>query len=84
MDLIKECNKAITYEIAKQFRKEAKEIIKLTTDKFRQDLIDYHNKDQGNICCLILDAAKRDLVDEGKMTFKEGDGFGKPLDINFK
>ena len=82
--LIKECYKAITYEIAKQFRKEAREIIMLTTDKDRQEFIDCHNKDQGNICCLILDATKRDLVKEGKMTFNKSDGFGQPLDINFK
>ena len=82
--LIKECYKAITYEIAKQFRKEANEIITLTTDKDRQEFIDCHNKDQGNICCLILDAAKRDLVKEGKLTYKEGDAFGQSLDIYFK
>jgi len=81
MDLIKLCNKIITYEIAKQFRKEAKEIIKLTTDKHRQDFIDYHNKDQGNICCLVLDAAKRDLILEGKMILNINDGFGKPFEF---
>lgn len=82
--LIKECYKAITYEIAKQFRIEAREIITSTTDKYRQEFIDSHNKDQGNICCLILDTAKRDLIKEGKMTFKKGDGFGQSLDIYFK
>lgn len=81
MNLIKLCNKIITHEIAKQFRKEAKEIIKLTTDKHRQDFIDYYNKDQGNICCLVLDAAKQELIKEGKMILNAGDGFGKPFEF---
>jgi hypothetical protein len=81
MDLIKECNKAITKEIAKEYREEARLIIKLTTDKNRQDFLDYHKKDQGNICCLVLDTAKRELIDEGKMNLNKNDGFGIPLDI---
>ena len=77
--ILKECNKAITKEIAKEFRNEAREIIKLTTDKHRQDFLCYYKKNQGNVCCLVLDTAKRDLIAEGLMTLKNGDGFGKPL-----
>lgn len=33
----------------------------------------------GNICSLVLDKAKRDLVERGIMTVKEGDAFGHPF-----
>jgi hypothetical protein len=35
MFLLKECNKAINNEIAKEFRKEAKEILYLSSDAIR-------------------------------------------------
>jgi len=79
MELIKECNIAIDKEIAEEYRQEAKKIIELTTDKHRQDFIKYYGGNHGNVCCLVLDAAKRDLVNEGKMTQNDSDGFGKPM-----
>ena len=77
--LIKACNKAINNEIAKEFRKEAKTIIVLTTDEMREEFLKYHEVDKGNICCMVLDKAKYDLVKEGKMELKDDDGFGKPF-----
>ena len=77
--LYEKCKKVINNEIAKEFREEAKEIMLLTTEKHRNDFIMYHEQDKGNICCLVLDAAKQDLIKEGKLTLKEGDGFGKPF-----
>ena len=77
--LYEKCKKAINNEIAKEFRNEAKEIMLLTTEKHRKDFIMYHEQDSGNICCLVLDAAKQDLIKEGKLVLNEGDGFGKPF-----
>jgi len=79
--LLEKCKKVIIKEIAEKFREEAKEIMAMTTDKHRKDFIDYAKKDQGNICCLVLDAAKRDLIAESKMTLNEGDVFGKPFKL---
>ena len=65
-------------EIAEEYRKEAIKILLLTTDEHRQDFVRKHKRDQGNICCLILDRAKYELVKEGKMNQNDNDGFGSP------
>jgi len=74
--LIKKCKEAISIQIAKQYHKEANEIIELTTNDFRKQFLDYHNKDIGNICCLILDITNCKLVQEGKLIFNDYDSFG--------
>jgi len=79
--LIKECNKAINREIAKEFREEAREIIQLTTEDIRNEFLKYFNEDKGNICCLVLDKAKQDLINEGKLELNDNDAFGKPFMI---
>jgi len=71
--------KAVDIEIREDAREEAKEILKLTTDAFRHEFLEYHKKDQGTICCLVLDRAKQYLVVEGKMTQNNDDHFGHPL-----
>ena len=77
--ILEQCNKAIVKEIAKDFHLEAKEIIQLTTEDVRKEFLQYHKDDKGNICCLVLDKAKRDLIAEGKLTAKPEDAFGKPF-----
>ena len=77
--LIEKCNKAIDIEIKKEAREEAKEIIRLTNDKQRNDFIKYHEKDQGNVCCLVLDNAKYELISTNKLTLKPDDNFGHPM-----
>ena len=77
--LIEKCVKAIDIEIAPEFRAEAYEIINLTNEETRNEFMGYFNKDQGNICCLVLDKAKQDLIKEGKLTSKDDDAFGKPF-----
>jgi hypothetical protein len=77
--LIKECNKAINREIAKEFREEAREIILLTTEDIRNEFLKYFNEDNGNICCLVLDKAKQNLIKEGKLELNDNDSFGKPF-----
>ena len=77
--LVDKCNKAIEYEIAKDHHAEAKEIILLSSDELRQEFLKYHEEDKGNICCLVLDKAKRDLINQGKLTAKPEDAFGHPF-----
>jgi len=76
MGLKKKCKKAIKEQIAKQFRYEGNVILDLTTKAVRKEFLKYHNKDQGNICCLVLDKAKQNLVNEGIMVQRDNDGFG--------
>jgi len=51
----------------------------LTTDKNKEEFLQNHNEDKGNICCLILDYTKKQLVEEKKMIQNDNDGFGKFL-----
>lgn len=76
MGLRKKCKRAIKEEIAKQYRYEANIILDLSTKNIRKEFLKYHKKDQGNICCLVLDKAKQDLVNEGIMVQRDNDGFG--------
>ena len=75
--LSKDIKKAVTETIRKEYRNEAKIILLLTSDKNREEFMQYHNEDKGNICCLVLDYAKKDLVKEKKMIQNDNDGFGK-------
>ena len=69
----------IKKEVATHFHEEAKEIIRLTNNETRNQFLEYHKKNQGNICCMVLDKAKHDLIKEGKLQHKEGDAFGNPF-----
>ena len=69
--------KAINVELREDVREEAKEILYLTTDKERNEFLEAHKQDKGNICCLILDYAKKELVAQGVMEQKDSDAFGK-------
>jgi hypothetical protein len=77
--LYEKCRKVINHEIRIESREEAREIMLLTTEKHRNDFVKYHQQDMGNICCMVLDAAKQDLVKEGKLVLKPEDSFGHPL-----
>jgi hypothetical protein len=77
--LFEECLRAVRKEIRKDCYQEAKEILSLGSDDDRKEFLKYHKEDKGNICCLVLDRIKRDLIAEGKMTLNENDNFGKPL-----
>jgi hypothetical protein len=76
--LYEECLKAIKIEIAKEFRAEANEIIRLGSDEDRKEFMKYFREDKGNICCLVLDRIKADLVKAGKWTAEGMNAFGKP------
>jgi hypothetical protein len=77
--LLEKCNKAIVKEIAKDHHEEAKEILQLSSEETRREFLSYHEKDQGNICCLVLDKAKRDLIAEGKLKYNPEAAFGHPF-----
>lgn len=79
MKLSEELTKAVKEEIRKDCWHEAKTILMLTTDKNKEDFIQYHKEDKGNICCLVLDFAKMELVKEKKMIQNDNDNFGKSL-----
>jgi len=76
MGLKKKCKGAVKEQIAKEYRYEANMILILTTKKTRKEFLSYHKKDQGNICCLVLDKAKQNLVNVGVMVQRDKDGFG--------
>jgi hypothetical protein len=74
--LTPEIHTAVKEIIRDNLRYEALEILFLTTEKERQNFLDEYKNDRGNICCLILDYAKKDLEKRGVLKIKEGDGFG--------
>lgn len=76
--LPKEIKFAIRKEIRKECRQEAMRILELAEEKDRQDFLKYHKEDQGNICCLVLDFAKKKLVEKGLMEQKPQDCFEDP------
>lgn len=79
--LPKELKIAINAEICKECRHEAMNILLLGDDKDRDDFLKYHNADQGNICCMVLDFAKKKLVEKGILIDKENDCFKTPEEL---
>ena len=71
--MTKEIVKAVKYEIRKDCVDDALNILTLTNDLGRAEFMDYHRQDKGNICCMVLDKLKYNLIKEGKM--KEGGCF---------
>jgi predicted acetyltransferase len=77
--ILEECKKAVEKEIREDCREEAMKILELGDKKDRMDFLKYHRKlDKGNLCCLVLDFAKKKLVEAGKMEQKETDCFKDP------
>lgn len=68
--------KIVNELIKKEARKEALDILELTTEDFRNQFINYYEDDKDNICCMVLDAAKIKLVEGGKMEMSDKDYFG--------
>jgi len=80
-ELLEKCKIAVEKEICKECRQEALKILEFGDDKDRKDFLKYHKKDQGNICCLVLDFAKKKLVDASKMEQKKDDCFHHSYDF---
>jgi hypothetical protein len=77
--LLEECIKGVIHEVAKEHHAEAKEIIRLGSDDDRKEFLKYYKEDKGNICCLVLDRIKRDLIANGKMAYDKEAAFGHPF-----
>jgi hypothetical protein len=76
--LSKEIKFAIRKEIRKECRQEAIKILELGDDKDREDFLKYHQENKGNICCMVLDFAKKKLLDAGKWKYNTNDCFKNP------
>ena len=76
--LSKEIKMAIRHELRQDCRQEAIKILELGDDKDRGDFLKYHNEDQGNICCMVLDFAKKKLIDAKKWEYNSKDCFNDP------
>ena len=77
--LLENCKKAVNKEIKKECRVEALKILELCDEKDRQEFLRYSKKlDRSNLCCLVLDYAKKKLVDENKIEQKSDDCFKDP------
>jgi hypothetical protein len=49
------------------------------------EFLHYYEEDKCNICCMVLDVAKKELVESGDMVHSEDDYFGSPwLEVNSK
>ena len=81
---MKELNKAVNIELRKECREEALKILVLTDDKYRKQFMEYHMKDQGTICCLVLDFAKKKLIEAKKWVYNSEDCFNNLFDDELK
>lgn len=70
--------KIITEVIKRDCRKEANEIMKIADEKYRNQLVEYYKKKSFNVVCMVVDAAKMDLIKTGKMKLNKEDNFGHP------
>lgn len=74
---MKEYEKIVNKIIKEDCRKEAIEILSLSSEFNVLEFIKYHKDDKDNICCLHLDFLKSKLVESGKM--KPDGQFGAPF-----
>jgi hypothetical protein len=78
---MKEIKAAIRKELREDCREEALKILELGDDKDRLDFLKYHNEDNGLICCLVLDYAKKKLIEAEKWKYDSSDCFNpQPFD----
>lgn len=80
--LSKELIEALESEIREDAQAEAGRILTMTNDQNRHDFLSHYLKGDGNICCLVLDYAKRNLVEQGLMVQQTNDAFGKFMDFD--
>lgn len=73
----KKLEKIINDIIKNNCRKEALEILSLSSQPDVDLFVKYYNEKSSNICCLHLDYLKAKLVKEGKM--QSGGCFGMPF-----
>jgi hypothetical protein len=74
----KNIKKIVTDLIRKEARSEALEILEKCSEHRFNEFLAYHIKDSGNICCMVLDVAKSELVASNQMKHDVNDHFGSP------
>lgn len=57
---------------------ESIEILTNCSETRFNEFLTYHNVGKGNLCCLVLDVAKSELVENGQILHSEEDWFGSP------
>ena len=77
--LKKKLTEVIKDLIAKEYRKEALDIMTKTNDKRIGEFLYYYYSGLENTACMVIDSAKQELVKEKKMKQGKKDQFGKPL-----
>lgn len=70
--------KIVKDRIRKEARSEALEILEKCSEARFNEFLTYHSSDKGNICCMVLDVAKSELVGENSMIHNYEDWFGTP------
>jgi len=65
-------------QIREEARTEALEILNKCSDARFKEFLTYHYTNKGNLCCMVLDVAKSELVGENKMIHNYEDWFGFP------
>jgi hypothetical protein len=71
--------KIINEVLRKGVRKEALFIMSMAEEKDIKDFFLYYKKKQFNVVCMVVDAAKYHLVQNGKLTHSPDDIFGSPF-----
>lgn len=74
----KEIVKIVENLIREEARAEALEILDKCSQARFSEFMQYYNNDTGDLCCLVLDIAKKELVDSGKMKHYKEDWYGSP------
>ena len=76
---MKDLNKIVKRLIREDAREEANKILSLATDTEKNQFLDYWQKKQHNVCCMVLDTIKNRLVIDKKMKQHSKDAFGGEL-----
>lgn len=66
----------------KNIRDEAWYILMMAPKNFRKEFFSYEKIKKGNLCCLVVDSAKKYLVDNNVLKQRESDHFGKQHDLS--
>lgn len=74
----KEIRKMVNDVLCKEARPEALVILEKCSEKHFNEFLQYYKDKKENICCMVLDSAKYDLVKTGYMIHSENDHFGSP------
>lgn len=69
--------------LREETRPEALDILSKASEGQLKEFLTYYQDDKGNICCMVLDSIKINLVKSGVIKMGENDWFGKPMCEDF-